>query len=66
MTTIHKAARPKKNYDDPTICSMVRRNGHRWGHGSYDGALALAHKNSRVRWVHVTCKLCLAKRRGQR
>lgn len=30
MTTIHKAARPKKNYDDPTICSMVRRNGHRW------------------------------------
>ena len=44
---IHKAVRPKKDYDNPTACcAKLKRE--------------TAQRNSRITWDKVTCPHCLA------
>lgn len=47
---IHKAARPKYHYMNPTVCANLNMSDED------------AHKYSRTRWVNVTCPVCLRKR----
>jgi hypothetical protein len=48
---IHKAARPKYHFMNPTVCANMNLSD------------ADAHKYSRTRWTNVTCPDCLKKRK---
>jgi hypothetical protein len=48
---IHKAARPKYHYMNPTVCSNLNMSD------------VDAQKHSRTRWTNVTCPECLKKRK---